>query len=599
MFPTVMAGIAPEGSQFDTRQFDAKMTELLGTEQQEFFTSYDEVYDSFDAMGLQENLLRGIYAYGFEKPSAIQQRGIVPFCKGLDVIQQAQSGTGKTATFCSGILQQLDYSLVECQALVLAPTRELAQQIEKVMRALGDYLGVKVHACVGGTSVREDQRILQSGVHVVVGTPGRVFDMLRRQSLRPDHIKMFVLDEADEMLSRGFRFSNLDQPIRFHAGQVYLDSCRVGSLVETNRLRCSRTSPINKEFNQIGFIAGKKVCDCLLRRGTQPLSQIVHFTELSRENVKSCLLVLIHHNCVQAFAVEQKGGFGEAPRVITQYMALFDNIIHKLRFSKFIEIVSEELGKECEEIFEGLLQHGRLSLNQIIDRYKQSSNQGDSSADAARDSFNSLVKARFVERCPAPEPFLKPPSEEETAAKKRGAKSAKIQAQTMEQQALAAAAPMESLRFLVETDTWDDSVEKTDKKTMDVTCGTKRKQDNLESNTELLATDETKVLWRANFEEFIRRLRHKACIANVKVCVNNDAAIVLAAALELSRHSETKLRIDNSGTVILNHIQSYTDNFLDWSLNLIDLSREVHNDGMLTSLLFCSRFFFKIRSLVE
>lgn len=142
---------------------------------------------------------------GFEKPSAIQQRGIVPFCKGLDVIQQAQSGTGKTATFCSGILQQLDYNVVECQALVLAPTRELAQQIEKVMRALGDYLGVKVHACVGGTSVREDQRILSSGVHVVVGTPGRVFDMLRRQSLRPDYIKMFVLDEADEMLSRGFK----------------------------------------------------------------------------------------------------------------------------------------------------------------------------------------------------------------------------------------------------------------------------------------------------------------------------------------------------------------------------------------------------------
>ncbi|KAG6606707.1 hypothetical protein SDJN03_00049, partial [Cucurbita argyrosperma subsp. sororia] len=177
----------------------------LSADGQDFFTSYDEVYDSFDSMGLQENLLRGIYAYGFEKPSAIQQRGIVPFCKGLDVIQQAQSGTGKTATFCSGILQQLDYGLVQCQALVLAPTRELAQQIEKVMRALGDYLGVKVHACVGGTSVREDQRILQAGVHVVVGTPGRVFDMLRRQSLRPDCIRMFVLDEADEMLSRGFK----------------------------------------------------------------------------------------------------------------------------------------------------------------------------------------------------------------------------------------------------------------------------------------------------------------------------------------------------------------------------------------------------------
>jgi translation initiation factor 4A len=148
-----------------------------------------------------------LYKTGFEKPSAIQQKGIVPFTKGIDVIQQAQSGTGKTATFCAGILNNLDVTAqpVECQALVLAPTRELAQQIEKVMRALGDYLQVKCHACVGGTSVREDARILGAGVHVVVGTPGRVYDMLRRRCLRADGIKMFVLDEADEMLSRGFK----------------------------------------------------------------------------------------------------------------------------------------------------------------------------------------------------------------------------------------------------------------------------------------------------------------------------------------------------------------------------------------------------------
>lgn len=184
---------------------------------------------------------------GFEKPSAIQQRGIVPFCKGLDVIQQAQSGTGKTATFCSGILQQLDYSLVECQALVLAPTRELAQQIEKVMRALGDYLGVKVHACVGGTSVREDQRILSAGVHVVVGTPGRVFDMLRRQSLRPNHIKMFVLDEADEMLSRGFK----DQVILFSLICMILFCF------------CLLISPFNyKEILVQGFIVLRVVAAC-------------------------------------------------------------------------------------------------------------------------------------------------------------------------------------------------------------------------------------------------------------------------------------------------------------------------------------------------
>jgi translation initiation factor 4A len=192
---------------YDARAYDQKMQEYMGSggDGTSFFTEWEETYEAFDQMGLHENLLRGIYGYGFEKPSAIQQKGIVPFTKNLDVIQQAQSGTGKTATFCAGILNNLDYNLLECQALVLAPTRELAQQIEKVMRSLGDYLHVKCHACVGGTSVREDARILSAGVHVVVGTPGRVFDMLRRRCLRADSIKMFVLDEADEMLSRGFK----------------------------------------------------------------------------------------------------------------------------------------------------------------------------------------------------------------------------------------------------------------------------------------------------------------------------------------------------------------------------------------------------------
>ncbi|KAF9612586.1 hypothetical protein IFM89_002182 [Coptis chinensis] len=196
-----LGGIGTRRITIDARRYDSRMNELLSSDGQDI-ESYDVVHETFNAMGLHENLLRGIYAYGFEKPSAIQQRGIVPFCKGLDVIQQAQSGTGKTATFCSGILQQLVYRSVYCQALVLASTRVLAQQIERVMRALGDYLEVRVHACVGGTSVREDQRILSDGVHVVVGTPGRVFELLWRRSLPANDIKMFVLDEADEMLSR-------------------------------------------------------------------------------------------------------------------------------------------------------------------------------------------------------------------------------------------------------------------------------------------------------------------------------------------------------------------------------------------------------------
>jgi len=176
-----------------------------GLIEEEFESSEAEIVDSFDNMSLKENLLRGIYSYGFEKPSAIQQRAILPLIRKRDIIAQAQSGTGKTATFTIGILQQIDASLHDCQALILAPTRELAQQIQKVVSALGEYFRVRCHSCIGGTRVRDDIAELQKGVHVVVGTPGRVYDMLCRKVLRAQHIKIFILDEADEMLSRGFK----------------------------------------------------------------------------------------------------------------------------------------------------------------------------------------------------------------------------------------------------------------------------------------------------------------------------------------------------------------------------------------------------------
>lgn len=171
----------------------------------EMETNWDQVCETFDDMNLREELQRGIYAYGFEKPSAIQQRAIIPCIQGRDVIAQAQSGTGKTATFAISILQKLDTQKAETQALVLAPTRELAQQIQKVIIALGDYMDIQCHACIGGTNVRADLAKLEMGQHIVVGTPGRVHDMINRKALDPRHIKMFVLDEADEMLSRGFK----------------------------------------------------------------------------------------------------------------------------------------------------------------------------------------------------------------------------------------------------------------------------------------------------------------------------------------------------------------------------------------------------------
>jgi len=170
-------------------------------------TGADEyaVVDSFDDLDLQEGLLRGIYSYGFERPSAIQQRGIRPVLDGRDTIGQAQSGTGKTATFVIGALQRIDYENHQCQALILAPTRELAQQIHKVVLALGDYLKIRCHSCIGGTSVRDDIDRLRDGQQVVVGTPGRVLDMIGKRHFRVDSLLTFVLDEADEMLSRGFK----------------------------------------------------------------------------------------------------------------------------------------------------------------------------------------------------------------------------------------------------------------------------------------------------------------------------------------------------------------------------------------------------------
>jgi ATP-dependent RNA helicase len=132
---------------------------------------------------ITHSLTRGHHS-DFEKPSAIQQRAILPIIKGRDVIAQAQSGTGKTATFSISALQKIDTSLRETQVLILSPTRELATQIQSVVLALGDYMNVQCHACIGGTSMGEDIKKLDYGQHIVSGTPGRVFDMIKRRHLR-------------------------------------------------------------------------------------------------------------------------------------------------------------------------------------------------------------------------------------------------------------------------------------------------------------------------------------------------------------------------------------------------------------------------------
>uniref|UniRef100_A0A2I3STE6 RNA helicase n=1 Tax=Pan troglodytes TaxID=9598 RepID=A0A2I3STE6_PANTR len=152
-------------------------------------SNWNEIVDSFDDMSFLESLLCGTYAHGFGKPS------------GYDVIAQAQSGTAKMATFAILILQQIELDLKATQALVLAPTREL-----KVITALGDYMGVSCHACIRCINMcAKVQKLQMEAPHIIMGTPGRVSDMLNWRYLSPKYIKMFVLDEADEMLSHRFK----------------------------------------------------------------------------------------------------------------------------------------------------------------------------------------------------------------------------------------------------------------------------------------------------------------------------------------------------------------------------------------------------------
>ncbi len=170
----------------------------------EMVSNWDETVETFDELNLKSELLRGIYGYGFEKPSAIQQKAILPIIKQRDVIAQAQSGTGKTAAFAIGSLQLVDATKDEIQCLVLSPTRELAQQTSIVYQFLGECLKVKVTLLIGGTKVGADLDKLKEGPQVLVGSPGRVLDLIRRKQISLAYLQTFILDEADEMLSKGF-----------------------------------------------------------------------------------------------------------------------------------------------------------------------------------------------------------------------------------------------------------------------------------------------------------------------------------------------------------------------------------------------------------
>ena len=155
---------------------------------------------------MNENILRAVTEMGFEVMTPIQEQAIPVLLEGKDVIGQAQTGPGQTAAFAIPMIERIDENVRRPQGIILCPTRELAMQAAEEIRRLAKYMrGIKVLPVYGGQDISRQIRALSQGVQIIVGTPGRVMDHLRRHTIKTDEIKMIVLDEADEMLDMGFR----------------------------------------------------------------------------------------------------------------------------------------------------------------------------------------------------------------------------------------------------------------------------------------------------------------------------------------------------------------------------------------------------------
>ncbi|KAH1191154.1 DNA-directed RNA polymerase III subunit RPC3 [Glycine max] len=306
---------------------------------------------------------------------------------------------------------------------------------------------------------------------------------------------------------------------------------------------------ITKHFGKI--VA--KVCEKLFSHGPLTLDQLVRYTDFTKDQVRNSLLVLVQHNCAQAFVSAPQDDDDDADRlrVRTQYLVLFDNIIHRLRFPKFLDIVSRKLDEECVKLLVGLLRDGRLTLKQMVDRESQGKGkcfvmhviENAVPTKVVRETLCKLLTARFVERCPAPEPVVST-SFKETTTKKRGAKSAKIfeAPETLEQRVVDAAVPGDVIRF-----------------SLTANMGSNVDRETNSDDVPMISVEEDvakeeQILWRANFEEFIRHLRHKVLIENVRTQHDDGTATVLSAVLEATGSVEKKVKMDNSVPLSLDTI---------------------------------------------
>jgi translation initiation factor 4A len=165
------------------------------------------VISKWDDLDIDPCILRGIFSYGFEKPSPIQCKAILPIIEGKDIIAQAQSGTGKTAAFTIGALSKIEINQNTNQVLIMSPTHELTKQISCVVKELSSMMtGIRIKTLIGGSSIDNDVETMRDNIpHIIVGCTGRVYDMIRRKHINPNTLKLVILDEADEMLSSGFK----------------------------------------------------------------------------------------------------------------------------------------------------------------------------------------------------------------------------------------------------------------------------------------------------------------------------------------------------------------------------------------------------------
>jgi translation initiation factor 4A len=190
----------------DSVNVDENATNVSNVEDNSYIPKEFDKWEDLEGI-ISEEIMRGIYGHGFDTPSLIQRKALLTIFDKKDIIAQAQSGTGKTGVFTIGVLQKVNTEINKTQAMILAPTRELAKQIYDVITSIGSMVkNIRFHLLIGGTSTDEDAHLLKTIMpHIIVGCPGRVYDMMRRNHIISKDINLLVLDEADEMLSVGFK----------------------------------------------------------------------------------------------------------------------------------------------------------------------------------------------------------------------------------------------------------------------------------------------------------------------------------------------------------------------------------------------------------